>query len=113
VVSFQLLGRDVVLFLGNEAHRAFYEAPEEVLNAAKVPNSGKPSENFRRKFIPNIGICVYETDLWSRSRLRCPRLEIPKLPKVRFRYLSLMFFQKPFFFVSVFDGLKIIIIIII
>jgi hypothetical protein len=36
VASFTLLGRDVVLFIGNDAHRAFYEAPEEVLNAAKA-----------------------------------------------------------------------------
>jgi len=36
IVSFTLFGRDCVLMISNDAQKAFYDAPEEVLNAAKT-----------------------------------------------------------------------------
>jgi sterol 14-demethylase len=36
LVSFTLFGKDCVLMIGNEAQKAFYDAPESVLSAAKT-----------------------------------------------------------------------------
>lgn len=92
ICSFTLFNRDCVLMIGNEAQKAFYDAPEEVLNTAKtykftVPCFGPnvvydcPDHKFQqhRKFVSNA------------LTLSMFKLYVPKIEKEVIEFLDARF----------------------